>query len=167
VDLLGFWSYVHADDDVDMGRVTHLGKDIVSNYEAIKAEGINLFLDRDDLHWGDIWRDQVDEALSNVAFFIPVITPRYFTRPECRRELQFFVTKADRLGITELILPILYIDVPELHEDEPNDPLMQIVKRIQWTPWLEYRFEDRVSGRYRGAVDQLARELVRRVNADE
>jgi hypothetical protein len=153
MDLLGFWSYVHADDEVDMGRVTQLGKDIVGHYEAIKAEQIELFLDRDDLHWGDQWRGKVDEALSNVAFFIPVITPRYFKRVECRRELQFFASKAEVLGITELILPILYIDVPELRDEEPSDPLMQLVKKIQWEPWLPYRFKDRDSGEYRGAVD--------------
>ena len=43
-ELLGFWSYVHKDDDVDMGRVTQLARDIVANYEAIKAEEIRLFL---------------------------------------------------------------------------------------------------------------------------
>ncbi len=167
MQLLGFWSYVHADDEVDMGRITRLAKDIVGHYEAIRAESIKLFLDRDDLHWGDQWRDEVDEALSNVAFFIPVITPRYFKSAECRRELQFFVTKAERLHITELILPILYIDVPELHEESPSDPLMQVIKDIQWQPWTDYRFKDRESGDYRAAVDALATELVRRVTAVE
>lgn len=166
-DLLGFWSYVHADDELDGGRATQLGRDIVGHYEAAKNEVIKLFLDHDDLHWGDQWRDQIDEALSNVAFFIPVITPRYFGRVECRRELQFFADRAEQLHISELILPILYIDVPELHEDMPKDPLMRIVKRIQWEPWTELRFADRTSPEYRMAVDKLARELVRRVAAVE
>ncbi len=85
MDLLGFWSYVHANDEVDMGRVTQLAIDIVGHYRAITGESIRLFLDRDDLHWGDQWREQVAEALSNVAFFIPVVTPRYFQRVESRR----------------------------------------------------------------------------------
>jgi hypothetical protein len=166
-ELLGFWSYVHKDDDVDMGRVTQLARDIVANYEAIKAEEIRLFLDRDDLHWGDRWRDQVDDALSNVAFFVPVITPRYFMRPECRREFQYFLQKARSLGIIELILPILYIDVPGLHEEEPSDELMRALKDIQWESWLDFRFTDRQAAEYRRAVDRLARELVRRVDAVE
>lgn len=167
MDLLGFWSYVHADDEVDMGRVAQLGRDIVAHYEAIKAESIQLFLDRDDLHWGDEWRDKVDAALSNVAFFIPVITPRYFTRPECRREFEFFSNKAEGLGITELILPILYIDVPELHDEGITDPIIKAVQKIQWEPWGKIRFADRNSGEYRAAVDALARELVRRVGVVE
>jgi hypothetical protein len=163
MNLLGFWSYVHADDEVDMGRVVQLAKDIVANYEAIQAEEIELFLDADSLHWGDAWKDKVDDALSNVAFFIPVITPRYFKRVECRRELQFFASKAKRLGISKLILPMLYIDVPELHEDVPDDPLMQRVKEIQWRPWIDHRYKERGSEQYRQAVGQLAEELVRRV----
>src|SRR5450759_3492639 len=50
-DLLGFLSYVHADDALDDGRIQDLGRDIVGHYEAITAEAIELFLDRDDLHW--------------------------------------------------------------------------------------------------------------------
>src|SRR4051812_29292169 len=102
-----------------MGRVVQLAKDIVAHYEALTAEKIELFLDRDDLRWGDQWRDKIDESLANVAFFIPVVTPRYFTRVECRHELQFFANRTEKLGIRALILPILYIDVPGLREDEP------------------------------------------------
>lgn len=167
MDLLGFWSYVHADDDVDMGRIVKLANDIVANYEAITAEEIKLFLDADDLHWGDKWRGEVDGALSNVAFFIPVITPRYFTSIECRRELSTFANRAQALGIRELILPILYIDVPELHEETPSDHLVRLVKDFHWVPWTEHRFKERSSGEYRGAVDSVARELVRRVASVE
>jgi hypothetical protein len=89
-EMLGFWSYVHADDEMDWGRISNLARDIVGHYEGLRAEKIELFLDRDDLHWGDQWRHKIDAALSNVAFFVPVITPRYFASAECRRELQFF-----------------------------------------------------------------------------
>lgn len=165
--MLGFWSYVHADDNVDMGRVVQLGRDIVANYEAITAESVELFLDLDYLHWGDTWRDRIDEALSNVAFFVPVLTPRYFKSPECRRELQFFVGRAGALGIDELILPILYIEVPELNEDEPSDPLVKMVKSIQWRSWTAFRFADRSAGEYRQAVHDLAQELDHRIRTVE
>ncbi len=96
-----------------------------------------------------------------------MITPRYFKSNECRRELQFFVGKAERLGITELIMPILYIDEPGLHEEDPADPVMQLVKRIQWRDWTDLRWAERSSGEYRKAVNELAEELVRRVVAVE
>lgn len=161
--LIGFWSYVHADDDTDMGRITQLAHDIVSNYEAQTGETIELFLDSDELHWGDIWRAKVDGALSNVAFFIAVITPRYFLSVECRREFQFFLDRARALGIRELVMSLRYIDSPRLSDPNEDDPVVQAVKEFHWEDWVPYRMEDRTSKEYRTAVDKLAQELVRRV----
>lgn len=48
-ELAGFWSYVHADDDADGGRVARLARDVVEQYEMLIGEKIGLFLDRDAL----------------------------------------------------------------------------------------------------------------------
>lgn len=165
--LIGFWSYVHADDDTDMGRITALARDITSNYEALSGEQIELFLDSAEIHWGDKWRSEVDQALSNVAFFIAVLTPRYFLSVECRRELQFFLERARSLGIPELVMPLRYIDSPRLHAPSEDDPLVLAVREFQWADWVAYRMEDRASKEYRTAVDGLAQELMRRVAAVE
>jgi hypothetical protein len=165
--MLGFWSYVHKDDELDFGRVAQLARDIVGHYEAIRDEEIELFLDRDDFHWGDNWRDKANESLANVAFFVPVLTPRYFSSTECRREFQYFLDRTKKLGIPQLVLPILYIDVPGLHEDEPSDPLMVASKERQWEPWTHLRFTDRDSGQYRQAVNGLAEEIAARAAAIE
>lgn len=163
MELLGFWSYVHADDETDMGRVQQLAHDIVANYEALSAESIRLFLDRDDIHWGDTWREGVNEALTNVAFFVAVLTPRYFRSAECRREFQFFADRAESLGVTQIIMPILYIDVPALHEDTSPDPIVEAVKSIHWEDWQELRFSERSSEQYRRGVALLAGEMARRI----
>ncbi|MEE9965835.1 MAG: DUF222 domain-containing protein [Propionicimonas sp.] len=161
--LIGFWSYVHADDDTDMGRITLLAHDIVSDYEALTGEKIELFLDSDQVHWGDKWRAEVDDALSNVAFFIAVITPRYFLSVECRREFQFFLERARSLGIQELVMSLRYIDSPRLTDPAEDDPIVLAVNEFHWEDWVPYRMEERTSKEYRTAVDKLARELVRRV----
>jgi hypothetical protein len=64
------------------------------------------------------------------------------------------------LGVKELVLPLLYQDFPALHDDEPEDPLMHLVKAFQWEDWTELRFADRASGEYRRAVMNLAQRLV-------
>jgi len=92
----GFWSYVHDDDDAEGGRITALARDLSAQYEMLTGESIDLFLDRDDLEWGNDWRATVDGSLAVTAFFIPVLTPRYFSSAECRRELNAFVRKAKR-----------------------------------------------------------------------
>lgn len=166
-EMKGFWSYVHRDDERDLGRVVQLAHDIVDGYEGLTAEAIELFLDRDTLSWGDDWGERVNSALSDVAFFIPVLTPMYFKSPECRRELQFFIDATERLGTQRLILPLLYIEVPELHNQDSRDPLVRSIQKIQWKPWTELAFEELASSAYRRGVRELATELVVRVGEVE
>ncbi len=156
----GFWSYVHADDERDGGRIVQLVHDIVAEYGMKTSETINLFLDRDDLAWGSEWQATIDGSLASVAFFIPVITPRYFLSPACRAEFNSFARRAADLGVEQLLLPILYVDVPELADDVPSDELVALVKRYQWVDWRELRFAERNSAEYRRAVSQLADRLV-------
>ncbi|MFJ4074786.1 TIR domain-containing protein [Curtobacterium sp. NPDC089991] len=152
----GFWSYVHADDEATHGRIAQLARDIVAEYEAQTTEKIQLFLDRDDLKWGDAWRSVIDEALASVAFFIPVVTPRFFKSVECRRELKQFADRAKALGVKQLIMPILWIDVPDLHDPAKRDDVMDMVVDFQWEPLTNLRHATRDSPEYTKAVESLA-----------
>jgi hypothetical protein len=160
ISLNGFWSYVHADDKAEGGRISRLARDVIAQFELITGDTIFLFLDKDNIAWGEDWRDKIDSNLASVAFFIPVITPRYFMRPECRSELQFFARKATSLGIKELILPLLYVDFPALHEDTASDDLISLVRTFQWEDWNDLRFYGLASEEYRRGVFRLATRLV-------
>ena len=107
-----------------------------------------------------IGEDGVDETLASVAFFIPVLTPRYFASAECRRELQFFARRATDLGIKELVLPLLYADVASLHDNPPADDLAALVRTFQWVDWTDIRLASPDSEAYRRAVAELATRLV-------
>lgn len=163
----GFWSYVHLDDDAERGRIAELARDVISQYALETGEKIDLFLDRDDLNWGDAWRTKVDDTLASVAFFIPVLTARYFQSPECRRELNSFIRKATQLGFSELLMPILYVDVPALRTNEPDDELMRLVKPFHWEDWTTLRFADQTSGDYRQAVSKLAGKIATAIARSE
>jgi hypothetical protein len=157
----GFWSYVHNDDQAEGGRISQLARDIVAQYQMLTGEEIRLlFLDKDDLKWGDQWRKEIDSSLASVAFFVPVMTPRYFMSPECRRELQFFLRRANELGIKELILPLHYVNVPALHNEATEDELIRLLSTFQWEDWRELRFSDVGSADYRRSVARLAEKLV-------
>jgi hypothetical protein len=158
--LNGFWSYVHSDDQAEGDRISRLARDVIAQFEVITGETIYLFLDKDDIAWGENWRDKIDSNLASIAFFIPVMTPRYFMRPECRGELQFFARKAIDLGIKELILPLLYVDFPALHDDTVSDDLITLARTFQWEDWKDLRFFDVTSEEYRRGVFRLATRLV-------
>lgn len=156
----GFWSYVHADDEAESSRISRLARDVAGQFEMLTGERLELFLDKDAIKWGDEWKDKIDSSLASVAFFIPVLTPRYFMSPECRRELQFFARRATSLGLTELVLPLLYLDVSGLHDERPQDELLALIKTFQWEDWRELRFAEISAGEYRRAVARLAARLV-------
>jgi hypothetical protein len=158
-DAAGFWSYTHADNDGDGGRIARLAKLIAAEYEMLTGEPLELFVDRDELGWGVLWRDRIDEALSGTTFFIPIVTPRFFQSEECRKELLRFAGAAKSLGLEELILPILYIDVPTLHDAAERDEAETIVASRQWEDWRELRLEAEDSAPYRKGVNRLATRL--------
>ncbi len=156
----GFWSYVHADDEADGNRVTELARDIKAQFEMLTAETLDLFLDHEEIAWGDDWRRSIDDALDKGRFLCAILTPRYFRSPECRKELHTFAMRATSLGVRELLLPLLYVDVRDIHSDNPEDTLIALVKTFQWEDWRDLRFCDRASGEYRRAVAHLAERLV-------
>lgn len=155
----GFWSYTHRDDELDQGRVLRLADRLRDEYALLTGEDLRLFVDRDDLSWGDEWRSRIDEALEGTAFFIPVITPRYFASAECRKELLRFSGHAKSLGVEELLLPILYTRVPEMEGDEIEDEAVALIAKTQYEDWRTLRLEDEDSPVYRQAVNRLASRL--------
>lgn len=156
--VAGFWSYSHDDDERDGNAVVRLAARVQDEYALVTGEALTLFVDRTQLSWGDEWRHRIDSALAETTFFIPVITPLYFKRDECRRELLSFAGQAESLGAIELIMPILYIDVPGLTESDP-DEVRALVARMQYSDWRELRLSDESSSEYRRGVNSLALKL--------
>src|SRR4051812_13855319 len=101
LNATGFWSYVHADDQAEGGRILALAHHLQEEYALLTGDKLRLFLDRDDLRWGDEWREKLDHALAGVTFFIPIVTPRYFASQECRAELLAFESRARNVGLGE------------------------------------------------------------------
>jgi hypothetical protein len=169
-EVAGFWSYARADDESDGGRISRLAELVKAEYALITGQEIDVFLDRNDVQWGDEWKRRIDVALLGTAFFIPVITPRYFGRPECRRELLTFAGHAASLGVSELLLPLFYVDVADL-SSESDDEAVALVGKMHYADWRELRLKDEKSSEYRQGVHDLAKHLAdiraRLVTAEE
>jgi hypothetical protein len=77
----GFWSYVHADDTADHDRIATLARDVVEQFQMVTGESIELFLDQDDLEWGDPWRPKVDGAWHRSRFSSLLLRHGTFAAP--------------------------------------------------------------------------------------
>jgi hypothetical protein len=157
--VVGFWSYTHEDNKLDGGAILDLSRKVMEEYNLLSGEPLKLFVDNDSIAWGQEWRARIDLALAQTTFFIPIITPRYFTRPECQRELLEFAAKAKSLGVEDLLLPILYIETPDLSDESP-DEAVALVARTQYVDWRANRLLEPGSREYRTAVNSLARRLL-------
>jgi hypothetical protein len=158
VAVSGFWSYARLDDEAEDGRVRSLTHLIAAEYRLLTTEPLELFVDRDSIAWGDAWREAIDNAIAGVTFFIPIVTPTYFTRDECRRELLAFLTTAAAAGVPELVLPILYVPVDDLRADS-EDELKRLIANINYEPWDVLRLVDAGSADHRSGVHRLAARL--------
>jgi TIR domain len=154
-----FFSYAHSDNDREGGRILHLAELIRSEFETLTGTTVEIFTDSAEILWGQSFRTRLDEALQETTFFIPVLTPTYFLREECRKEMRQFVSSAQELGLQQLLLSIRYSEVPGLREDS-SDELMAIAAQMQFEPWDDLRLRDESSESYRTGVNRLAKRLV-------
>lgn len=153
-----FWSYAHDDDTRSYGRVLKLAEAISNEFALTTGSELDLFVDRKSLRWGEAWRSRIDDAVGEAPFFIAIITPSYLKSIECRKELIAFSGHAKSRGIDRLFLPILYINVPELSEDSP-DEVLALIARTQFLDWRQLRNKKLDSEEHLEAVHDLAEEL--------
>jgi len=156
-----FWSYVHADDQAEAGRISLLAKLVENQIKTLAlGEHVRIFVDGDGIGWGRPWTKTVDDALHEAKCFVPIITPRYFKSAYCRDELSAFHTLVS-LRSRRLILPIYFFVVPDLdHRVRSKDPLIELVKGLQHKNWREVGLKDPASDPHRTAVRRVADQLI-------
>jgi len=154
-----FWSYAHADNEREHGRILRLADLVRAEYEMLTGATIEIFTDRAEIAWGDDFRQKLEQALQETAFFIPVLTPTYFLRDECRKEMSQFVRSASDLGLQQLLLSIHYIPVADLTE-QSADELKAVAASMEHEPWSAMRLLDEDSAEHRRSVNRLATRLV-------
>ena len=108
---------------------------LVSKLKAlVRIKGgrsLEVFVDRESIGWGESWRNRLSESVENATIFIPLLSATYLDRSACREEFLAFHSKAEVLGVTELLLPILLFRSP-LFTAESADEIVQIAEALQY-----------------------------------
>lgn len=73
-----FLSYAHEDDRTSKGRVLALAEAVANEFSLLTGDELNLFVDRDDINWGDKWRERISIALDTSTILMPIITRDIF-----------------------------------------------------------------------------------------
>jgi F-box protein 11 len=153
-----FMSYVRFNDQHDDGQLSQFRERLSAEIQAQTGEEFLIFQDRNDIAWGQNWQARIDETLDAVTLLIPIITPSFFRSPACRAEVERFLERERELDRQELILPVYYIDTPELDDPErrDTDELARVLASRQYADWREFRFQPLTSPTVRQALAQLA-----------
>jgi parallel beta-helix repeat protein len=164
---VAFFSYVHKDDEHDRGAVTRLRDELQNEVTMQLGEEFRIFLDSDDIEWGQLWQQRIDDSLEDVTLLIPIVTPSFFRREECRREVERFLAREQELGRNDLILPIYYVSAPEIDDEakRSSDDLGEELARRQYADWRSLRHEGFGSPTVRKELSELASRMLRRLLA--
>jgi hypothetical protein len=105
-----FLSYTRFDDHHDGGAISEFRRRLANAVRAVSGVPFEIFQDVDGIALGEHWPGKLDRLLDEVRFFIPILTPSYFTSKACRDELEKFLRGEAERGRNDLVLPIYYIE---------------------------------------------------------
>jgi len=155
-----FFSYVHTDDDNDLGSIVRLAALLQKELSLLTGEARSVWIDRTSLGWGADWKQRIEEALYDTTFFVPIVTPAYFRSDSCRDELMTFARSASSLGLNELVLPIYYVTVDGFDEEIIDDEAVTLVHRFQYIDWRSLRVTSHRTTAFRRKLNELAAQIL-------
>jgi cobaltochelatase CobT len=154
---VAFFSYVRSDDAHDLGRLTELRRSLEGEIKMQTDRPFHIFQDRNDISWGEQWKERIESALRGVTFLVPIVTPSYFQSPSCRSEFRTFLVREKELGEDRLILPIYYVTCDEMDgRVETTDEIAVVLRARNWADWRSFRFKDLTSHELREQITLLA-----------
>lgn len=97
-------------------------------YSILKKLGINIFYDKEELTWGDHWKNRILDGVRESEFAIIVISENFFGREWTERELNQFLHLQNESG-QKIILPLLHnIEYSDLKDKYPQLEFIQSIK---------------------------------------
>ena len=94
---LAFLSYAHFDDSHENGKLRIFAEKLSGEVRVHWGEEFPIFIDRNNLKWGQEWKERIDESLDGVTFLISIVTPGYLKSEWCRREFFRFLKNGKRI----------------------------------------------------------------------
>lgn len=154
--FVAFFSYVRRNDEHDKGRLTTFRKLLEAELWSQTGKDLQVFQDKEDIEWGDNWKERITKVLDSCAFLIVMVTPGYLESQSCRFEFEHFL-KRESFGNKRLILPILYIDTPELKNSK--DPVATEISKRQWIDWRDLRLVSLDSVKVNRKIESLVKRI--------
>lgn len=161
-----FLSFTHEDDSF-LNFVTPLKNSLEKFCASAHGRKIEVFVDRESIGWGEDWRMKIQDGLNAAMVFIPVISMNYFYESgACREELTAFYAKANELGLTQLILPLIVLG-HELITGQSDDANIRIIEKLQYVDIKEAVLSGAGTAEWRRTMDVVAGRLIKAIRSAE
>jgi hypothetical protein len=100
--------------------------------------------------------------LQEATFLIPVLSPGFFADNTCRRYLESFLDWEEQTDQHNRILPLYYINVPELEDTTiaPHDRCIQGLTARYYHDWRDLRFEELTSPYSRRSLATMVTQML-------
>jgi hypothetical protein len=159
-ELVGFFSYSREDDEDSHGALSALRDRIQRELRGQLGRSMKTFRlwqDKEAIASGKLWKEEINTAVAQSAFFIPIITPTVVKSPHCWFELETFLAREAALHRDDLVFPILYIRVPALEDEarQKSDPVLSIIAKRQYLDWREFRHREITSPQVKEAIERF------------
>jgi formylglycine-generating enzyme required for sulfatase activity len=159
-ELVGFFSYSRDDDADAHGALSALRERIQGELRGQLGrtrQTFRIWQDREAIASGKLWKTEIQNAVAQAVFFIPIVTPTVVNSEFCQFELNEFLAREAALGRDDLVFPILYIRVPALEDaaKRERDPVISIIAKRQYVDWREFRHRDAHSTDVKEAVERF------------
>ena len=105
------------------GRLSGLRQMLASELQLQigQRQSVKVFQDVDAIPYGSDWHKEIQNALSQSSFLIPIVTPGFFQSEWCCYEVTRFREREQELGRDDLIFPLIYVPVKDIRADEVHD----------------------------------------------
>lgn len=163
---VAFFSYARQDDNAVNGLLSKIRRKLEIEIQVYAGEDdLEVFQDTDDIEPGDEWDRRLRDAIDSSAFFIPVLTPFYFNRPACRRELEIWLSNYTSPDERRRIIPLKFLSLPDPEIDDAGRPIDQLrsqIEALQWVDFTRFRNNRGLRGKLSQEISDLAELMVRR-----
>jgi TIR domain len=168
-ELVGFFSYSREDDEAFKGTLSALRDSIHRELSAQLGRAkttFRLWQDQAAIAPGKLWESEINAAVDQAVFFIPIVTPRAVNSKYCKFEFGAFLAREKELGRNDLVFPILYISVPALENEAKwrDDPVLSTIALRQYVDWRALRHLDVQTTAVREQIERLCSKIVEALN---
>jgi hypothetical protein len=152
--LRGFFSYSRSDDQYSANALSTLRDRIANELHQRHGRKIELWQDTHEMRTGVQWHAEIRKTIASSVFFIPIVTPLSINSPICGVEFKAFREQEKTLDRDDLIFPIIYIDVWQLHDEKfwKDDERLKLI--------AERHYEDFTKLRYLSLDDTRVKEFI-------